>query len=441
MSTVEVYKTGVVIEVLSPEAMLRTEQEHRLRTIDTVLEFGLLVLLVAAVLAFGAVRPWGVFGLRFGAAILFAIWAARAVIAQELEIAISFVPLLLLGGWITFQWALGISAYRYVTGQQALTALSWLLLMFPTVTIAKQPRRLQRFLTALAVFGTVLALFAMIQDVSGTKAIYWLMQPSGMAVQIYGPYVNRNHYAGLMEMLTPLPFLLCMGQRPEKRLPYIAAGLLMALSIFLCRSRGGMLALGAEFVLITVFLSHTRHRARSFAAVAAVAAALVALVVWVGSDPVVHRLTDMKDASRLAIFKDTVHMWLARPLTGHGLGNFELVFPTYQSFVVDILINHVHNDYLELLSETGLIGIGLILWFLINVYRTANQKLSSGVRSGDSAAQLAVLAGITGLFTHSFVDFNFHIPANAAVFLVFCAIALTNRDTRSSSAMEATGRH
>lgn len=199
----------------------------------------------------------------------------------------------------------------------------------------------------------------------------------------------------------------------------------MALSVFLCRSRGGMAALGAELIFITVFLSRIRHRAKSFAAIGVIAAVLAVLVVWVGSDPVVHRLTDMKDANRLSIFKDTLHMWWSRPVVGYGAGTFALVYPTYQSFVVDSVINHAHNDYLELLSETGLVGLGLVSWFLTLVYRKTTKQLQPRSRSIDSAAMIAVMAGITGLLVHSLVDFNFHIPSNAALFFVMCAIAAT----------------
>ena len=297
-------------------------------------------------------------------------------------------------------------------------------MMFAATTIAANPERLRRFLTALAVFGALLAIFAMIQDVSGTKAIYWMFQPSDVAAQIYGPFVNRNHYAGLMELLAPLPFLLCLSQRPERRLPLLGAGVLMVLSVFLSRSRGGMVALGAELIFIAVFLSRIRHRAKSFAAIGVIAAVLAVLIVWVGSDPVVHRLTDMKDANRVSIFKDTLHMWWSRPVLGYGSGTFDLVYPTFQSFVVDSVINHAHNDYLELLSETGLIGAGLIAWFLVLVYRKASKQLRPGAKTSDSVL-IAVLAGITGLLVHSLVDFNFHIPANAALFLVMAAIAVT----------------
>ncbi len=442
MTTSDLQAAPFLIEMRSPNDRAQERNQTRLKLLDTALLCGVLAVLIAAVLAFGAVQAWGVFGLRAGAVILFVLWSARQLVSGELRVPSAFLPLILFGLWIATQWVLAITAYRYPTGQEWLTDAAYLLIILPVATIAANPNRLRRFLVALAIFGALLAIFAMIQDVTGTKAIYWTVQPSSVAAQIYGPFVNRNHYAGLMELLIPLPFLLCLSQRPERRLPLLGAGVLMALSVFLCRSRGGMAALGAELVFIAVFLSRIRHRAKSFAAIGVIVAVLAVLIVWVGSDPVVHRLTDMKDASRLSIYKDTLRMWWSKPLVGYGSGTFDLVYPTYQSFVTDSLINHAHNDYLELLSETGLIGMGLIVWFLVNAYRNAGQNIRLGSRSSGSAAMIAVLAGITGLLVHSLADFNFHIPSNAALFLVFCAIAATaSLDEPAAASRPVLRRH
>jgi len=115
------------------------------------------------------------------------------------------------------------------------------------------------------------------------------------------------------------------------------------------------------------------------------------------------------------------------------------VYPTFQSFVVDSVINHAHNDYLELLSESGLIGFGLVVFFLVTVYRSASVELRPGSRSGRSVEMIAVLAAITGLLVHSLVDFNFHIPSNAALFLVMCGIVVTI--SRADEGSSEVSRH
>jgi O-antigen ligase len=86
-------------------------------------------------------------------------------------------------------------------------------------------------------------------------------------------------------------------------------------------------------------------------------------------------------------------------------------------------VNAAHNDYLQLLVEMGALGFVTMLWFLIVVYRRATSKLRNWPEDTNGAVALAALLGISGILVHSFVDFNLHIPANAALFFVLCVIA------------------
>src|ERR1700761_2827518 len=117
MATSELQSGPFVLDVQLPKEKARLRQEARLRLLDTILEAGLLALLIAAVLSFGAVRPWGIFGVRIGAVLLFAVWTARQLVSGEFEIPTAFLPLGLFGTWVGMQWIFGISVYRYQTGQ------------------------------------------------------------------------------------------------------------------------------------------------------------------------------------------------------------------------------------------------------------------------------------------------------------------------------------
>ncbi len=62
-------------------------------------------------------------------------------------------------------------------------------------------------------------------------------------------------------------------------------------------------------------------------------------------------------------------MFSHRPVWGWGLGTFPTVYPSYRSFYTNLFVNEAHNDYAQVLVETGLLGFGLMLWFLITLYR------------------------------------------------------------------------
>jgi O-antigen ligase len=86
-------------------------------------------------------------------------------------------------------------------------------------------------------------------------------------------------------------------------------------------------------------------------------------------------------------------------------------------------VDHAHNDYLELLAETGLAGFAILIWFLVVVFRSSIKKLKEGANDVNALAALAAILGITGILIHSLMDFNLQIPANAAFFYSLCTMA------------------
>jgi O-antigen ligase len=116
-------------------------------------------------------------------------------------------------------------------------------------------------------------------------------------------------------------------------------------------------------------------------------------------------------------------MLVKRPLLGWGLGAFPIVYPEFRSFYTTFFVNQAHNDYLQLLAETGLAGFSIAVWFLVLVFRHAAGKLENWAGTASGALTMAALLGCVGILVHSFLDFNLQIPANAALFYVLCAIA------------------
>jgi O-antigen ligase len=134
--------------------------------------------------------------------------------------------------------------------------------------------------------------------------------------------------------------------------------------------------------------------------------------------------------------KDSLRMFSKRPVWGWGLGTFPTVYPSYRSFYTNLFVNEAHNDYAQLLVETGLLGFGLMLWFLVRLYRYGLPTSRRWEFQWDGAVSLAALLGCTGILLHSFVDFNLQIPANAALFYVLCGLAAS----RPSAELSKPGR-
>jgi O-antigen ligase len=218
------------------------------------------------------------------------------------------------------------------------------------------------------------------------------------------------------------------GVRRYHQVLWTIAGVLLAATIFLSGSRGGMLALIAEMVFFAGLFLLRRNWRTAWPALA-ICLAIAAFVFWIDDGRVLKQLDSLKNPltntavlSRLDIVKDMPRMLRDRPVAGWGLGLFPIVYPRYRSFSTDLVVNQAHNDYAQVLVETGIIGFMCVLWFIVNLYRTGVRSFKTHSRLAATTA-LAPLAGCTGILVHSLSDFNLHIPANAALFFVLCGIA------------------
>ena len=394
--------------------------------LQRVLVVGLCVLLIFAVLAFGAVNEWSTFAFEAGAAVLFLVWAGQQLVSRRVTLSKNplYLPAFLFFGLILAQVALRSSAYAYVTEYEVLQYVSYGIVLLIGAECVREEGARKIFALVMIVFGACYAFFALAQELTANGKIFWMISPR-FGGSIYGSYVNHDHYAGLMEMLVPIPFVVSMGHllRGGKRVLVGSCAVLMASTIFLSGSRGGMLAFVLEMVLFAVLTLGKRRSPRIALGLLAVCVLVLALLIFLGRGQVLGRLGDLGPGIRLTITKDSLRMFSQRPVWGWGLGTFPTVYPSYRSFYTNLFVNEAHNDYVQLLVETGLLGFSLMLWFLICLYRYGLPTSRRWEFKWDGAVSLAALLGCTGILLHSFVDFNLQIPANAALFYLLCGLA------------------
>ena len=286
---------------------------------------------------------------------------------------------------------------------------------------------------AVTVYALALAVFAILQFFSSPGLIYWTVKPR-WGGWVFGPYVNHNHYADLMEMLIPLAtvYVLSRPRRHPAR-PLLAFAVCVAVaSVLLSGSRGGLIALGAEVLILGVILVRRAPGPTCYRLAAAGGlgiAVAASLFLWMDRGDILKRfstvasLTGAPEApfgERRVVALDSLRMFRDRPFTGVGLGSFETAYPPYRSFPSDFDWDHAHNDYVEALAETGLAGGALMLAGLVLFLGVAFRNLGERLQHESGWMQLAAALGCCGLLIHSLVDFNLHIPANATWF-AFCA--------------------
>jgi O-antigen ligase len=402
---------------------------------DWAFVFTLCGLLFFAVLAFGAVDEWSTFTLEAGSVALFLLWAAKGLIFKEVNLSRNplYLPALLFFGLILLQIVLGRSAYGYVTKYEALQYVSYGIVLLIAAECVRNENTRKIFGLVIVVFGAFYAFFALVQELTSNGKIFWIHAPRFHG-SIYGSYVNHDHFAGLMEMLTPIPLVLTMGHILKGGIRALVGfcTILMATTIFLSGSRAGMIAFSLEIVLFAALTYAQRRNPRVAIGSLAVCVLILGFLVFLGKGRILGRLGDLAPGIRLNITTDCLRMFLHRPVLGWGLGTFPTVYPGFRSFYTNLFVNEAHNDYAQLLVETGLLGFALMLWFVIVVYRRGLPTSRRWEFQWDGAVSLAALLGCTGILLHSFVDFNLQIPANAALFYVLCALAASELSPESS---------
>jgi O-antigen ligase len=245
-----------------------------------------------------------------------------------------------------------------------------------------------------------------------------------------------------MEMLVPVPLVFAFSRyaRGRQRWAAASAAAFMGATIFLSGSRGGMIAFALQVAVFLYFLFRQRAAGRAAFLMAAFLVISLTSIAWIGGSEVTARLStmsaskhsDLANDTRFKIDRDTLHMFAQRPILGWGLGTFETVYPQFRSFYTDLLVDKAHNDYLQLLAETGVMGFAIMIWFLVSAFRCAVPKIRNWPSEVNGAVALSAVIGITGILVHSFVDFNLEIPANALLFYVLCATAALEPRFRNS---------
>jgi O-antigen ligase len=409
---------------------------------DSLVLSGVFALLLFGPLAFGAVDPWSTFVLEAGAVLLFALWVWKQAAQNEIKVRENplHAPMLAFGAVTLLQLVFGWTAYRHDTLSQALLYLAYGLLAFLASQCLRRSTQAKTLAVVVSAYGVGLAAFALLQGLSSNGKLYWI-RPTPHGGWFYGPYANHSHYAGLMEMLVPIPLVFCLTRFAKGRIRALAAGgaALMASTIFLSGSRGGMVAIVVEFIVLGLILVKLKSGSKTARALGYFGVMVALLLIGVGGLELSQRVATLSSDTqheisggvRWTIDKDGMRMFTKKPILGWGLGAFPIAYPQFRTFYTNFFINEAHNDYLQLLVEMGLVGFGIMLWFLINLFRSAIRKLPDWPNEIGGAVTLACLMGCVGILAHSFVDFNLEVQANAAWFYVLCALAASPHPVES----------
>jgi len=402
---------------------------------------GICCLLAFAVLSFGAVEEWSQAVLEVGASLLLVFWAVRQYYfkADQLSIPVEIAPLAAFALLGVLQFVFHLTASRYDTRIELQLLFTYLVVLFLMSQAYSRTSHWRGYVWFLMTLGFCVSIFGILQYLTFNGKLYWVrtMRYGGIP---FGPYVNRNHFAGFAEMIIPVALVpLVLGKVRRERLFLVALfALVPIVALLLSASRGGIISFAVQMVILFLLLLVRRIRSRHVLVGGLVVLCAVLAVSWIGVQQVLERFSGMQTmevsgGKRAAMFQDTWRLFLDHPLLGTGLGTFEMVFPPYDSLYDGKIVNHAHNDYVEALAETGIVGGLCCAWFVGFVLLNSLKGWAELGTSFGSALNLSGLIACSGILVHSLTDFNLHIPANALLFLASAHLAVVRLEPAAPS--------
>ncbi len=455
---------------------------------NPIIKFILILLLIFTPIPFGSVEVWAFSLMELGILLIFTLWGIQsAIVSRQSSVrfhasthprvdpsahlpvyaALSlFLLLILLQMFPLPQEILKVISPNTYAFRQALSFESstlsfqlsfvpfatkieffkWLTLsgiFFFLLSWRNMNREAIHLILIIMFVGIAESLYGMLEFLSGHRHILNL-DMTALVSSVTGTFINRNCFAGYLLMVIPLSVGYFFSRETFQRSRFtgwrqwvssldgktviIAFGIIvMILGLLLSASRMGIMSLLLSFSLLS-FLFREPQKGQRFSRATVLIFGLALLwATWIGLDAVVSRFFSVSGdfEERWDIWVNTFQVFRDFPLFGTGLGTFIHVFPRYRSFHVRGLFTHAENDFLQLLSEVGLVGLGLLLLAIVFLFfRAVSAIRSLHPRDSNKYIGMGGMAGILALMFHSLVERNVQIPANAFLFAFISALIL-----------------
>ncbi len=304
---------------------------------------------------------------------------------------------------------------------------------------------LKRAVCVMLAVGLIEAVYGLIQALVPTLGVLWVDYIQAYMGDARGTFINRNHFAGFIEMVWPIALGFTLAQGGWRQ-GYTLKQILSSESL----NRQALLALGVVVLLLGLLFSHSRagitgasmgfltfillsrNRSREMSRfIRSMLVGIIGLLVFycaiMGTGSIADRFLRLEEGdSRLNIWRDSLSIIRDHPF-GIGLRNYENVFPVYNAsnLSAGTVVDYAHNDYLQLLIEAGWIGfLAAISGFTIFMWKSLTKIRRMDSHKDPLRFFLAVgaFSGLISMAFHSFFDFNLQIPANCIYFVALLAI-------------------
>jgi tetratricopeptide (TPR) repeat protein len=452
-------------------------QEIYLRLPERLMEILLICLIAFMPLAFGAVQPWSrqvVVVLSSAIVLLFLLqriirpaekftftWAYLPVAAFLFLVVLQIVPLpqsivsiispqtVSLKKELLDQTAnnLTISFYSSATKNDLRIILAVISVFVVVLNVFTTYEKIKRLLKAIVCVGAAVAIIAIIQDIAGNGKIYGFVTIPLKAIS--GPFVNHSHFGQFMNLSIGAAIALLLLKLQEdfesrqttaanvfeyfdstgSRGLWLIVGMISIsiAAVFVSLTRGGMLSMLMAMCITVLLLAMRRSLRRHGWLVSVIALCAFVCLLYTGFDAVYERFATFSSldnyGTRLKIVKDLLKPARQFAVLGTGLGTHAVIYPMFQSINTALRFSHAENEYMQLIEETGITGFVVMLSFG-SIVAANFIKAIKNKKSSLNIAAYGLGFGLTAILIHSISDFGQHLPANAVLSAIFCALII-----------------
>jgi O-antigen ligase len=275
--------------------------------------------------------------------------------------------------------------------------------------------------------GTLISIVGLIKYFGGPVPSFWIYGKQG---QLNSTFVNRNHFAGYLEMVFALGlgFTLC---RPFIRtLIWSSCLFLILVALLFSMSRGGWMATLCSLLFMGILFFRQKGVSKVKIRLATVALILIAGLSFLGSNLMFQRFQSLGNSeepslvSRVSVWEGSGQLIRENPLHGTGLGTFPWSFAPVRPAGLTLRWREAHNDYIHIATEMGLPVLIPVLWGLLLVFRTGLRTFRETESRFRAGVTLGALGGIVAILFHSLGDFNIQITSNGILFSVLIGLVI-----------------
>jgi O-antigen ligase/tetratricopeptide (TPR) repeat protein len=397
--------------------------------------------------------------LAIGLSVILAIWLIKSNLKRQIILPRTYLDTPLFIFFLVSLLSVAYSFYIHPNFKMAIISfggrrllfllLNCLAIFYITVYLLQDEKNLKRLLYIGFAVGTVASLYALLQY-AGIEPI-WPMKLDPFGTRSVSTFGNPNFMASFLMLILPVIAVLAVYEKASLRKLFL--GGLFGVNFFgllITRTRSAWLGLFVALIFVIFYLlvyqrSLILRNKRWLVLLAGLLFVVMLYPVRAGGERKVRMVkvawdkvksvTDFKQMAyvqRFLIWEAAYSMFKESPLLGHGWGNFEIIYPFHQGKFLKIEkyspfrthANNAHNEILEVVSQTGIVGLGIYIWFFILFFKLGIDNYRKLTGEYEKVVALGLLGSILGMLVDNLLNVSLHFPMPALLFWVWMGLVV-----------------